>query len=110
MDQLNSPLDVVWTQSGEGLDESVRFTNYNVYDNRIASDHTWWKAELNYRLSSTWMIKNRSYFFEADRAWKNAESYVYNPASNLIDRDRSFVFHDHKFYGNTLSANGELTS
>ena len=52
-------------------------------------------------------VKNTLFHFNADRAWKNAESYIFNQETFLLDRDRFFVFHEHDFYGNQLDINVE---
>jgi iron complex outermembrane recepter protein len=38
----------------------------------------------------------------SDREWKNAESYSFNAATNLLDRDRFFVSHGVSLVGNRL--------
>jgi iron complex outermembrane recepter protein len=48
-------------------------------------------------------LENTAYYFDADRKWINSEVYAFNPTSNLVDRDRFFVFHDQQLYGDQLS-------
>jgi iron complex outermembrane receptor protein len=46
-------------------------------------------------------VKNQTYYYQARRHWKDAETYSFNTTTNsTIDRDRFFVGHDHKVLGN----------
>ncbi|WDE03069.1 TonB-dependent receptor [Thalassomonas viridans] len=98
---------IIKTDNGSVLDQQLRFTNYNIGDQRSDSEHLWSKVIASWQPSSMVKVKNTLFHFSADRAWKNAESYVFNPQTRLIDRDRFFVFHDHEFYGNQLDINVE---
>ena len=99
---------IIKTDNGSVLDQQLRFQNYNVADQRSDSEHLWSKVTANWHPTGTVSVKNTLFHFSADRAWKNAESYVFNPETFLIDRDRFFVFHDHEFYGNQLDINIDL--
>ncbi|WDD96891.1 TonB-dependent receptor [Thalassomonas actiniarum] len=98
---------IINTDNGSVLDQQLRFNNYNIDDQRSDSEHLWSKITANWQPSSRVKVKNTLFHFSADRAWKNAESYVFNPQTSLLDRDRFFVFHDHQFYGNQLDINIE---
>ncbi|WP_052713153.1 TonB-dependent receptor [Pseudoalteromonas rubra] len=94
--------DIVTSTDDRVLDLQTRYLNYNVADSRSDSEHLWSRLSVNWQLTEALSLSNTLFHFKADRAWQNAESYVFNPASGLVDRDRFFVFHDHTFYGNKL--------
>jgi iron complex outermembrane receptor protein len=100
-----SPLNgVVRTADGSTLDSRIRYVNYNVSDYQIDSTQYLPRATLHWKINDEVSINNSAYYFDADRKWKNAEVFAFNPASGQIDRDRFFVFHDQRLYGNQLSA------
>ncbi|RZM77507.1 TonB-dependent siderophore receptor [Pseudoalteromonas rubra] len=94
--------DIVTSTDDRVLDLQTRYLNYNVADSRSDSEHLWSRLSVNWQLTEALSLSNTLFHFKADRAWQNAESYVFNPASGQVDRDRFFVFHDHTFYGNKL--------
>ena len=101
----SSPLNgVVQTADGSTLDSRMRYVNYNVGDYQIASTQYMPRASLHWKVSDDITISNDAYYFYADRKWKNAETYSFNPATSLIDRDRFFVFHEQHLSGDQLSA------
>lgn len=93
------PLTGVISSSTQALDKRMRYINYNVADNRIDSEQYWPSLELNWKLNDAVSFNNLAYYFTAKRNWLNSEVYDFNPATNLIDRDRFFVLHDQKLYG-----------
>ena len=90
---------VVSTTSGLTLDKRLRYINYNVGDGFIRSTYAWPQLLVKWRASEKLTFENYAYFYRASRKWLNSESYAFNPVTNLIDRDRFFVFHDQKLYG-----------
>ena len=95
---------VLEAPGGMTLDRRMRYLNFNVGDARIASSQTMPRARLQWQVADGVVIRNDSYAFRADRRWVNAEAYVFDPASELVDRDRFFVFHKQRLHGNQLSA------
>lgn len=91
--------------SSEGLtvDRAMRFESYNVADYQTKSWHVWPRLLVEWSPSEAVTLSNTTYYFHADRKWINAENYVFNPATGLIDRDRFFVFHDQDLAGNQFS-------
>ena len=91
---------------GNGLvvDDRLRFKNYNVEDNRAKSWQVWPRLVVNWSPSDSLTLTNTAYAFHAEREWVNAENFVFNPATNLIDRDRFFVFHNQDLVGDQFSA------
>jgi iron complex outermembrane receptor protein len=95
---------VVTTPDGSTVDRRLRAVNYNVGDAQISSTQTLSRAALRWRPVDGITIAYDGYYLDADRQWKNAESYTFNPATNRIDRDRFFVFHDQRLAGSQFSA------
>lgn len=95
---------VLEAPGGLALDRRMRTLNFNVGDARIASSQTLPRARLQWQVADGVVLTNDSYAFRADRQWINAEAYVFDPASGLVDRDRFFVFHRQRLRGNRLGA------
>ncbi len=95
---------VVTTPDGSTIDRRLRFVNYNVGDYQIASTQYLPRLGLRWRATDAITIQYNAYYLYADRKWKNAEAYAFNPATHRIDRDRFFVFHEQHLAGNQLSA------
>jgi iron complex outermembrane receptor protein len=94
---------VVSTANGYTLDERMRFINYNVGDSYIHSSQYWPQLLLKWRPNDFVTVENYSYYFKANRKWIDAETYTFDPATNQIDRDRFFVFHNQELIGNQSS-------
>lgn len=88
--------------------EDLREKNYNVSDGVIRYRDQWTELDAVWTPSEAATIKARLYHIRSKRDWRNAESYVYNPASKLIDRtDNTEIHHDQKQTGFTASATFE---
>ncbi|WP_051971499.1 TonB-dependent siderophore receptor [Massilia sp. 9096] len=95
---------VVATPDGSTIDRRLRDVNYNVGDYRIESTQYLPRIGLHWRPSDGITISNDAYYLYADRKWKNAETYAFDPGTNRVDRDRFFVFHEQHLAGDQLSA------
>ncbi|MCO7223397.1 TonB-dependent siderophore receptor [Pleionea sp. CnH1-48] len=105
-----SPLSgIVTTDDGRVLDDAMRINNYNVDDQSSESEHLWSRLMTRWAPSKDFELKLNLYHFHASRAWKNAESYVFNETTELLDRDRFFVFHHHDLYGFQLDGHWQST-
>lgn len=97
------PLDgVIITTTGETVDERMRFINYNVNDGRAESEQYFLRNDVTWQLADNIELHNTLYYFDADRQWANAEGFIFNPATQLIDRTNGFffVFHNQELLGN----------
>jgi len=95
------PIDgVVRTADGATIDRRMSRVNYNVGDNVMDSTTYWTRARIRWRPSARTAFRNEVYYLSADREWLNAETYAFNPATNLVDRDRFYVAHDQSIAGN----------
>lgn len=86
------------------VDRRTRLVNYNVGDSRANSWQAWPRMVINWSPSDTLTLSNTAYYFHADRAWINAETFSYNVGTRRVDRDRFFVFHDQDLVGDQGSA------
>lgn len=100
-DPLNG---VVSGAGGLTVDKRMRHVNYDVGDYQITSTQYMPRVTLHWKPADDITVTNDTYYLYADRKWKNAESYSFNATTNLVDRDRFFVFHDQHLWGNQLSA------
>lgn len=99
-----NPIEGILTAAnGYVVDASTRRNNYNVADARIRSHQIWPQALLKWTVADGITLQNLAYYFHADRAWVNAESYTYDTDTGQVDRDRFFVFHDQTLWGNQTS-------
>lgn len=89
---------------GVTVDKRMRDINYDVGNYQITSTQYLPRVTLHWKPADAVTVTNDTYYFYADRKWKNAENYTFNPATQLIDRDRFFVFHDQHLWGDQLSA------
>jgi len=95
---------ILSTADGRVIDRRTRFVNYNVADARITSWQVWPRINLTWTPNDSVTITSRSYYFHAEREWINAENFIFNPTTELIDRDRFFVFHNQDLIGTQLTA------
>jgi len=93
---------VIDRASGLAIDERMRFVNYNVADSSIDSSQYWPQLLLKWRPTENLTIQNFTYYFHAHRHWIDAETYTFDPVTQLIDRDRFFVFHRQNLYGDQV--------
>lgn len=91
--------DIIEDERGWVIDEKTRFTNYNVSDHEIASDSMWKRVDVTWRDRPDLSVKASLYSFYADRLWRNAENYLFNPVIDLVERDRLLVEHDRDNWG-----------
>jgi iron complex outermembrane receptor protein len=89
---------------GRQLD-SLREKNYNVADGVIDYRDRWLGLDANWRPDAATTVRTRFYRVDSNRHWRNAEAYVYNPRTRLVDRsDDTEILHDQAQNGNTTSA------
>lgn len=84
---------------------SVSDKNYNVDDSRI--DFTDRRTELaaQWTPNADVTVRSKLYQIDSHRYWRNAEKYVFNAGTGLIDRfDDTNIRHDQSEVGNTTDA------
>jgi iron complex outermembrane recepter protein len=93
------------------LSRSFRKANYNVDNNKMEFIDTRFRTKLEWEINPELTLKNEAYWFKADREWRNAEGFQFNPATGLVRRSNFLnITHDMDQYGNRmeLSANNHL--
>lgn len=96
--------------NGEAL-PALREKNYNVADSTIDYKDRWTELSARWSPNSDLVVRSKLYHIRSDRYWRNAERFIYNPASGLIDRsDNTEIAHDQTQTGNTtdLTMRGTL--
>lgn len=85
--------------------EALRGKNYNVEDSTIEYKDRWTDLAVNWAPNENTTVRSRFYNIESDRHWRNAETYLYNSSTQLIDRSgNTEIFHDQSQTGNTTDA------
>ncbi|MES2262949.1 MAG: TonB-dependent receptor [Pseudomonadota bacterium] len=88
-----------------GLARQLRDQNYDVGDADIEFVDDKSVARLTWRVSPELTISNELAYMKAHRNWRNAEYYVYDPATNRVDRsDYIAIQHDQEQTANRLEA------
>ncbi|WP_454061192.1 TonB-dependent receptor [Candidatus Nitrospira salsa] len=95
---------VVKTTDGRTLDKRTRFQNFNISNEKVASQQYFTNLDVKWTLTPSFLLRNTFYYFAANREWRNAETYTFNAATNLIDRDRFFVSQEQMTVGNRTNA------
>lgn len=98
---------VVSTRDGRAVDDRFLRQNFNTDDGVMTSTSYWAKWKTNWHPTDLIDIRNQAYYYSADRHWANAETYTFNSATSLLDRDRLFVDHHQYILGDrfTVHAN-----
>ncbi len=95
---------VISSSTGLALDKRMEFINYNVADARIHDMQEWPQVLVKWTPNDHLTLENFAYYFHAKREWLDAENYVFDPATHLIDRDRFYVMHTQNLLGDEGSA------
>ena len=82
------------------IDNRTLTANYDVADNRNRANEYWLRGGFEWNLNSNFTLRNQAYAYSAQREFLNSEVYAFNPATGLVDRDRFYVAHSQKLYGN----------
>ncbi|CAM3891410.1 TonB-dependent receptor [Bordetella tumulicola] len=85
--------------------EAIRKKNYNVSDSFMRFRDQWTQLDTVWTPNDATTLRARLYHVQSDRDWRNAERYVYNPDTGLIDRsDNTQITHDQTQTGLTMDA------
>ncbi|MBR0796338.1 TonB-dependent receptor [Bradyrhizobium jicamae] len=81
------------------IDSRTVDTNYNVADNSVGAKELWLRGGFEWNVSDSVTIKNQAYAYGARRHWYDSETYAFDTATSMIDRDRFFVTHKQQVIG-----------
>jgi iron complex outermembrane recepter protein len=82
------------------IDDRTLHNNYNVSDNSTGAHDLWLRSGFEWSINNQTTLKNQTYYYQAERHWIDSETYAFDIATNMIDRDRFFVSHDQHLVGN----------
>lgn len=86
--------DVVTTTDNRTIDLRMLRQNYNVQNSEMNALTTWSKLKAAWQPTDFMELRNQTYYYTANRDWMNSETYTFNTATQLIDRDLFLVQHD----------------
>jgi iron complex outermembrane receptor protein len=82
------------------VDPAYRDVNYNVADSNIWFRDNWLMSKIEWQPSQNVRVTNRPRALAAGRHFRDVEEYVFDPATNQIDRDSYFeAYHRQRQYG-----------
>lgn len=82
------------------IDNRTRTTNYDVRDNRNRADEYWLRGGFEWKLNGSVTLRDQAYAYAAQRQWLNSEVAAFNAGTGLVDRDRFYVAHGQRLWGN----------
>lgn len=93
------PLDVVKSDNGWLIDNTLTKINYNVEDYNISSNSILITNDFQYNISKKIYGTVKLYGYSSDRNWKNSENYIFDTLTQNIIRDRFSVKHNAELWG-----------
>lgn len=90
---------VVRSGDGRVVDAATRRNNYNVDDHAIRSQSLLTRFDIERDGAGGTRWEAAVYGYTADRDWRNAETYRFNPSTGRVDRDRLLVDHRRDLHG-----------
>jgi iron complex outermembrane receptor protein len=87
------------------IDDALRFKNYNVLGSAIHYEDNWTQFKTEWNVADGITVQDTLYYLTSHRHWRDVESYVWNPAIQLITRTNYIeIFHDQAQAGNRMDA------
>lgn len=68
------------------IQEKIRKTNYNIEDGLVEYEDLWPRIEVKWEISDSITFRSNSYYLDAQRHWRNVESYDYQANNGNIKR------------------------
>ena len=82
------------------IDRSLRTVNYDVSDAEIWYRDNWTQAKIEWQPSANVRVRSGLHLLATNRHWREAEEYVFNPSTRLIERDSYIeILHKERQYG-----------
>lgn len=75
------------------IEPKTRRLNYNNHDNFADARNSFWRLTAEMRLSPQWTLRNETYAATQRLDWRNTESTVWNPQTQLVDRASFFLIY-----------------
>jgi iron complex outermembrane receptor protein len=87
------------------VETAARRTNYNILDNYAKSENSFTRLRAELRLSPHLDLRNETYFATQLLKWRNLETNVWNPVTQLVTRSSFLhIYRDDALTGNRLDA------
>lgn len=87
------------------FDPAIRFKNYNAADGAYEQTVHWLRSMLEYRPSERTQVTNTLYFYDAERDYRNVETYRFTPDNSAVIRSSVLAQkHGQSIVGNRLEA------
>lgn len=91
--------------AGARFDPALRFANFNAADGAYEQDVEWIRSILEYRLSERTRLTNTAYLHDAERDYRNVETYRYTADNSRVQRSGTYATkHGQTLVGNRLEA------
>lgn len=84
------------------IDESRRFENYNAGDGRYEQRVRWVRSITDYHIDEATSLQNTLYHYNAQRDYRNIETYSYNGTGDVARSGAYLQRHDQNVLGNRL--------
>lgn len=85
------------------INGATRFKNYNAADGAYGQTVQWLRSILAYRISGKTRITNTLYHYDAERDYRNVETYRFNPDNTRVTRSNALLQkHVHALVGNRI--------
>lgn len=100
------------TSSGQ-FNDATRFKNYNTGDGAYEQTVQWFRSLLEYRLSEKTTLTNTLYHYDAERDYRNVETYRFNATNSAVIRSSTLAQkHGQSLIGNRLEGvyKGQIAS
>ncbi|MFF7395923.1 TonB-dependent receptor [Achromobacter sp. NPDC008082] len=83
--------------------DGTRFKNYNVNDGLYEQTVWWARSMTEWRASSAVTMKNTLYYYQAERDFRNLETYRFNTGNTLVQRSGALLQrHEQRLVGNRV--------
>jgi len=67
--------------------------NYNIADNFVRAQNGFYRLIFETKPGDEWSLRNEAYAATQNLSWRNVESTVWNPASQLVERGSFFLIY-----------------
>jgi len=85
------------------VESSARRTNYNILDNYATTENAFNRLRAEWTPNARWEIRNEAYVATQLLKWRNLESNLWNPVTQLVDRSSFLhIYRDDLLTGNRL--------
>lgn len=85
------------------IDDAVRFKNYNSRDGHYGQQVHWLRSLTQWQVSDALQLSNTFYLYNAQRNYRNVETYRYTPDNQAVIRSATLLQrHDQRVFGNRV--------